>query len=114
MIDKQVFGRWLEQERTARGWSQADFARECRKGRSVISKIEHGINVPSLATLLALAAALNIPVVVVLRAAGLSATASPDEDTFDTWKMLLGQLNSKDEQELRQIAELKIRNYRKE
>jgi XRE family transcriptional regulator, regulator of sulfur utilization len=54
-------GRNLASLRSARGWSQAHFARIAGLPRSTVTQIESGDSNPSLKILLALAAALHVP-----------------------------------------------------
>jgi len=54
-----VFGSHLRELRLARGLTQAQVAERCGTMVPVISNLERGMTVPTLSTLLHLAAALN-------------------------------------------------------
>jgi transcriptional regulator with XRE-family HTH domain len=54
-----VFGRHLRELRLARGLTQAQVAERCGTMVPVISNLERGMTVPTLSTLLHLAAALE-------------------------------------------------------
>jgi len=54
-----IFGRHLRQLRLTRGLTQAEVAHRCGTMVPVISNLERGITVPTLSTLLHLAAALG-------------------------------------------------------
>lgn len=58
-MNKVEFGEWIRQQRSDRGWSQADLARESGLYRSLINNIENGVSEPAPKTLTALAKALN-------------------------------------------------------
>jgi len=69
---------------------------------------------PSFDTCIALAAWFNQSPVSILREAGLLPPEGNDEVRYEDWKFLIDQLNTEDEAELRQIAEMKILRRKKE
>jgi transcriptional regulator with XRE-family HTH domain len=113
LTDKVRFGQWLQGEREARGWSQADLARRCGRGRSVLHKIENGTALPALETFIALALALNLSPNVLFRNMGLLSELPERDVDLEHWKHLLAQMDPADEEELRRIAEIKLERYQK-
>ena len=108
MVSKQNFGKWLTQERDARGWSQADLARRSGLGRALICKAENGVSFPHFKTLLLFAAAFQYSPVYMFRVAGLLPEDSEDDARIANWRYLLSQLTPEEEEELRHLAEWKI------
>lgn len=107
-MDTKRFGQWLQSEREARGWSQAEFARRCGKTRTTLSKIENGTTLPGLHTFVAFSLVLELSPMELLRKLGLLPELPAREATFEQWEHLLRQMDPVDEEELRQIAQLKI------
>jgi transcriptional regulator with XRE-family HTH domain len=60
MVDMN-FGRRLRQLREAEGWTQQELADAAGLHRFAVAKLEQGLREPSWSTLLALAAALALP-----------------------------------------------------
>lgn len=112
MVDKVTFGEWLQSEREKRGWSQAEFARQTGKDRAVISKIESGGALPAVETFLFLADALGLSPIILFRKAGLLPEAATPQVRLEDWEYLLNQLPPVEQEELRQIAQLKIERHR--
>jgi transcriptional regulator with XRE-family HTH domain len=80
---------------------------------TVIDLVTHGKR-PSLDTCVALAKWLKQSDVSVLREAGLLPPGPADEIRFDDWKYLLDQMSPEDEEEMRQMALVKIERRKKE
>lgn len=112
MVDKLTFGQWLQFEREKREWTQSDLARKSDKDRAVINKIESGGAMPAVETYLALADALELSPIVLFRAAGLLPPSTEEKVTLEDWQYLLSQLPSRDQEEMRQIAVMKIERNR--
>ncbi len=109
------FNEWLLKQMNERDWTQADLARASGLNRQSISDY---INMrrpnPDPQALVAIAHGLNISPITVFRRAGLL-PPGPDEDVkFEDWKFLLDQMSTEDQEELRQIAEMKIERRRKD
>jgi len=71
MADDNILGDWLIEQLDALGLSQAEFARRAGVHKSVINKICCRLVVkPDITTYAAIAKALDVPLVTVLRKAG--------------------------------------------
>lgn len=57
----QRFGAVVRRRRIARGWSQGQFADLAGLSRSYCGEIERGYSIPSLATVIKIAAAFGVP-----------------------------------------------------
>jgi transcriptional regulator with XRE-family HTH domain len=112
-MEKESFGEWLQKEREQRGWSQSQFARLAGLNRQVIHKAEHSLSMPRLTAFLALAKALKYSPLFLFRKAGFLPPGTLNEVRLEVWKSLIEQLSPDDEEELRQIAELKIERRKK-
>lgn len=112
-MDKVVFGDWLRKQREDRGLSQSDLARLSGLHRQIINKTENGVSDPSLKTYIALSNALNISLVSVLRAAGELPPGQDDDINFEDWQYLIEKLTTDEQEEIRQIIELKIERRQK-
>lgn len=55
------FGEVIRRRRTAAGWSQEEFADRAGLSRSYSGEVERGYSIPSLATVLKIAAAFGVP-----------------------------------------------------
>ena len=63
MQNEQIkLGKNLKRIRTQKGISQGDIARTLKVGRSFITNIENGKTNPTLATIVKIAKAVNVPV----------------------------------------------------
>ncbi len=122
MIDDKIssavdtsFNDWLLGQMKERGWTQADLARASGLNRQSISDY---INLrrtnPDPEALVALAHGLNISPITVFRKAGLLPPGPDDDVKFEDWKFLLDQMSPEDQEELRQIAEMKIERRKKD
>ncbi len=108
MVDRIDFGLWLQAERDKRGWSQADLARIAGLHRQNVYKIENGGAAPAVETYISLANALQLSPIVLFRKAGLIPEAKSEQTTLQDWEYLLDQLPPDEQEEIRQIALLKI------
>lgn len=107
------FSEWLLQEMNKHGWTQADLARASGLNRQSVSDyINRRRTKPDTDALTALAQAFKISPVTVFRKAGLLPPGG-EEISFEDWKHLINQLTPDEEEELRQLAELKITRRQK-
>lgn len=113
MNNKISFGEWLQIEREKHNWSQAEFARQVGKDRAVISKIESGGTTPAVETFLAIANALYVSPILLFRKAGLLPPTETSQTNLDDWQYILQQLPPEEQEEIRQIAMLKIERRQK-
>jgi transcriptional regulator with XRE-family HTH domain len=108
------FSDWLLEEMNKRGWSQADLSRSSGVDRQVISNyINRRRTNPEPEALISIAHGFGISPITVFRKAGLLPEGS-DDATFSDWKFLLDQLPQDEQDELRQIALMKIEKRKKE
>jgi transcriptional regulator with XRE-family HTH domain len=108
------FSEWIVGELEKRGWSRSEAARRGGISSSMFDKVINGYAQPGRKFLDGLAQAFDISPIVLYRKAGLLPKGQSDEVNFDDWKFLLSQLSPQDEEELRQIAEMKISNRQKD
>lgn len=112
MSDRFTFALWMQSEREKRGWSQSDLSRYSGLHRAIISKIETNVSTPSVETFISLAQAFKISPITVFRKAGLLPEGG-DNTNFEDWQHLLTQLTPDEEEEMRQIIEIKIDRRKK-
>lgn len=108
MVDRIDFGLWLQAERDKRGWSQSDLARISGLHRQNVYKIENGGAAPAVETYISLANALQLSPLILFRKAGLLPEAPSQQTSLQDWEYLLDQLPADEQEEIRQIALLKI------
>ena len=110
-IDK--FTEWLDEQEAKKGWTDYRLAKEAKISSSVLSYARSG-KIPKWDACVAIAEALDVSPITVFRKAGLLPPGPEDETNFEDWKYLLSQMSPEDQEELRQIAELKLNNRQKE
>ena len=109
------FSDWLNDQMQQRDWSQSDFARATGLSRQVISYYLSGNSKsPDENALQKIAHALKISPITVFRKAGLLPEGPEDKIIFDDWAYLLSQLEPSEQEEVRQIVELKIERRKKQ
>ena len=59
---RRRLGRNVQSRRTAKGWSQEEFADRCGLHRTYVSGVERGIRNPTITVVERLAAALAVPI----------------------------------------------------
>lgn len=113
-MGKLDFGKWLEEERLVRGWSQRELARRMKVSGSHISNVEAGSTGVTADFCHKLARAFLTDVVDVLRMAGLIGNSIPNkpETTIldpDIQKVADLMANNPDQKELiTRMAELLV------
>jgi transcriptional regulator with XRE-family HTH domain len=112
-MSKIMFGEWLKEELDRQKISQTSLAFQVGVTPAQISRIISGDRASTTDTLAAIAHALKISPVTILRKAGLLPEGN-ENVSFDDWAFLLGQLSPEDQAELRSIAEMKIERRKKE
>jgi transcriptional regulator with XRE-family HTH domain len=113
MLSVENIGDWLLKELEKRGWSQSDLVKESGISRGTLSNIISGTRGVGPESLVAISQALNISPVTVFRKAGLLPEGG-EETAFSDWKFLLDQLPQDEQDELRQIALVKIEKRKKD
>lgn len=114
LMEKQAFAEWLRYELEKRDWSQSDLSRISGISPTQIGRIFSGERNLGLDSLVALAKALTVSPMVIIRKIGLLPNGNGDQVKFEDWEHLLKQMSAEDESELRQIAELKIERRKKD
>jgi transcriptional regulator with XRE-family HTH domain len=102
------FIAWLEKELNDRNWSDNQLAKRAGISHSVISKARSGLR-PKWDACEAIAGALQLPVELVFRKAGLLAPRPDDDVNLEEWNYLLSRLPQPEREELLQIARLKLK-----
>lgn len=108
------FPMWLQEQLDKRNWRVSDLAKRSRKSDAAVSRILHGERNADPDTLVAFANALNISPILMFRKAKLLPPGPEDEATFEDWEHLLKQMSPEDQEEMRQIAEMKIERRARE
>ncbi len=112
MLSMENFGDWLLKELENRNWSQSDLVKAAGISRGTLSNIISGTRGIGEKSLIAIANALNISPITLFRKAGLLPEAG-ELVAFDDWQHLLAQLSPEEQEEMRQIAVMKIERNRK-
>ena len=110
---KEEFIRWLDELEKANGWTDYRLSAETGLSSSVFSKARQGI-LPKWDALVRIADAFRVSPITAFRKAGLLPPGPEDETPFEDWRHLLSQMTPDDQEELRQIAELKLNHRRKD
>jgi transcriptional regulator with XRE-family HTH domain len=112
MLSMENFGDWLLKELESRNWSQSDLVKAAGISRGTLSNIISGTRGVGEKSLISIANALNISPITIFRKAGIL----PDSEegvAFDDWQHLLKKLSPEEQEEMRQIALMKIERNRK-
>jgi transcriptional regulator with XRE-family HTH domain len=110
----EMFLQWLDAEEKAKGWTDYELSKKAGISHSMLSRARNDLLPPKWDALVKLAVALDRSPITAFRAAGLLPPGPVDEITFDDWKFLLEQLEPAEQEELRQIAVLKIERRKKQ
>jgi transcriptional regulator with XRE-family HTH domain len=107
------FSEWLTTELATRGWSRSEAARRGNISPSMFDKVINGYSKPGSRFLEGIAQAFGISPIIVYRKAGLLPDVNTEKIAFDDWQDLLAQLSPEEQDEMRQIAIMKIERNRK-
>lgn len=120
MYDKMLsvmdmdFSDWLLQEMNKRGWSQADLARNSGINRQSVSDyVNRRRTNPDPEVLVSIAKGLSISPITVFRKAGLLPADGSEQASFEDWQYLINKLPAEEQEEIRQIIEMKIERRQK-
>jgi len=102
------FSEWLTTELSNRGWSRSEAARRGNISPSMFDKVINGYSKPGTRFLDGIALAFGISPIIVYRKAGILPDTNIDKTTFDDWQHLLAQLSPEEQEEIRQIAVMKV------
>lgn len=106
------FGDWLIKEIENRNWSQSDLVKAAGISRGTLSNIISGTRGTGEKSLISIANALNISPITIFRKAGMLPEVG-EQSSMDDWQHVLDQLSPEEQEEIRQIAVLKIERNRK-
>jgi transcriptional regulator with XRE-family HTH domain len=106
------FPQWLQQQLDNKNWRVKDLAQYAHVSNAAVSRVLSAQRKADSDTLLAFATALNISPITMFRRAG-KLPPGGEEISFEDWKHLINQLTPDEEEELRQLAELKITRRQK-
>jgi transcriptional regulator with XRE-family HTH domain len=112
MLSMENFGDWLLQELEKRDWSQSDLVKNAGISRGTLSNIISGNRGVGFDSLLAIAHAFKISPISIFRKAGILPEGG-DEASFADYNHLLSQLTTEEQEEIRQIMEMKIERRQK-
>ena len=106
---ENTFQAWLENELKARGWTLNYLSRRAGLSGGTLNNIMSGIRGVGFDTCKAVAEALNVPPVVVFRAAGLLPPDPEDNQRqLHLWH-LFSQLDQDDQEDIFTLIEAKIK-----
>jgi transcriptional regulator with XRE-family HTH domain len=108
-----LFGEWLKQELEQKRITQSDLAQMIGVHPPQVSRIISGERATTPETLISIAHALKLSPITIFRKAGLLPQGPENEIKFEDWKFLLDQLTPEEEEEMRQIAIMKIERHKK-
>lgn len=108
------FSEWIEDELEKRGWSRSEAARRGGISPSMFDKVINGYSRPGTKFVEGIAKAFSLSAIVVYRKAGLLPNNNGAEVKFEDWQHLLTQLPEEEQEELRQIAVMKIEKRKKD
>lgn len=107
------FPIWLQSELNKKGWKPTELAKYSKLSDAAISRILRGERRPDTDTLLSFAKAFKISPSTIFRKAGLLPENDGEDISFEDWQYLLNQLSSYEQEEIRQIIEMKIERRQK-
>lgn len=102
------FSSWLIEQMQIKNWSQSDLARASGLTRQTISYyLSDRSTKPDEAALTKIAHAFKMSPIAIFRKAGLLPEGG-EQASFEDWQYLLNQLMPEEQDEMRQIIEMKI------
>jgi transcriptional regulator with XRE-family HTH domain len=104
----------LQKQLAGKNWRVKDLAQHSHKSDAAVSRILNGQRKADTETLVAFATALNISPVVIFRRAGRLPEGDEEHVQFEDWEYILRQLSPDDQDEMRQLALLKIERHKKD
>ena len=108
---QEEFIEWLDQMENKKGWTDYRLSAETGLSSSVFSKARQGI-LPKWEALVRIAGAFNVSPITAFRKAGLLPEGG-ELVKFDDWQHLIKQLTPEEEEEIRNITEMKIARRQK-
>ncbi len=107
------FPLWLQEQLNFKNWRVRDLAKNSHISDAAVSRVLNGQRNADSRTLLAFAEALRISPITMFRKAGLLPEGSGEQVALEDWQHLITQLTPEEEQELREIAAMKIERRQK-
>ncbi|MBU0519009.1 helix-turn-helix domain-containing protein [bacterium] len=104
----ETFNKWLIEEMKARGWSQADLARNSGTARATISNLLNEVRNPGTELISALAEALDYPVEFVMRKAGILSPAPRETEKREELNHLFDKLPEDEKDDLLDYLHIKL------
>jgi transcriptional regulator with XRE-family HTH domain len=111
--EKDPFVEWMNDVELSLGWTDNKWATRAGISASVLSRARQGIT-PKWEACVALANAARRSPIAAFRKAGLLPPGPEEDVRFSDWQYLLNQLPPDDQDELRQIALVRIERRNKE
>jgi len=102
------FAEWIDSELARRGWSRSEAARRGSISASMMDKVINGASQPGLVFMKGIARAFGISLVEVLERAG----AYEKSPTQAEWDDVFARLSPEDQQEMLEIARLKLQRQK--
>ena len=100
-MSSQQFAEWLKAELEKRGWLAARLARESGLSRGALSHIFSGERQPGMDMLRGIARAFSLPLMDVLRAAGLfDPGENPADESLEAWVRVYREADDETKQRL--------------
>ena len=100
-MSSQQFAEWLKAELEKRGWLAARLARESGLSRGALSHIFSGERQPGMDMLRGIARAFSLPLMDVLRAAGLfDPSENPADESLEAWVRVYREADDETKQRL--------------
>lgn len=106
------FPQWLQAQLDKQNWRVKDLANNSRISDAAVSRVLSGQRKADTDTLLAFAEALNISPITMFRKAGKLPEGGA-QVSFEDFEHLLNQLTPEEQEEIRQITEMKIERRKK-
>lgn len=104
-----TFANWLEAEMARRGWSQAELGRRAGVPRGTINNIVMNSRNPGVDVCKAIAKALDLPDITVLRKAGILKKVPKRDEQIEKWDHIFNQAEDEDERRrLMEVAQFEL------
>jgi len=111
-VSEDHFPEWLNSELEKRNWSQRELARHAGITSGTISNLISGMRGRGIASLTAIAKALNLPPTSVFRAAGVLPEEPEYIPLLDEWNAVFYDLTPDDREEILDIARMKANKHK--
>lgn len=114
-IDKSLlFLEWLDAEEKIRGYTDYEIAKRGSFSHSALSRVRTEGIPPGWAICVKIADVLKVSPITVFRKAGLLPVDGGENASLEDWSYLINQLPPDEQEEVREIVELKIERRQKQ